>query len=319
MWRYLARRLLLYIPVILMVSLMVFAIMRVMPGDLARVMLVGSEGVGQATPEALARLREELGLNKPLHVQYIEWLWGLVRLDVGLSPFTKQPVMEEIVKRLPVSAELAVIAVLISVTVAVPLGVVSALFQDRGLDYFVRIISIAGLTVPTFFTGTLLILALVGVFNWIPPLLYAPFWQDPRDNLIHMIWPALIQGYYHAAVISRMTRSQTLEVLRLDYVRTAWAKGLPQRLVVARHVVRNALLPVVTLVGVEFGILLSGVVVMETIFNLPGLGSYLVESIRSRDYVALQTVMVLVALLYLTVNVVVDLLYAWLDPRIRYS
>ena len=316
---YILRRMLMFVPVLLAASVLIFALMRVLPGDVALMILVGPGGEGQASPEALAKLRADLGLDRPIVVQYLSWLNDVVHLNLGTSYASGRTVVTELSQRLPITIELAFLAIIMTMMVAVPAGVVSAIRQNTRLDYLLRIVSVAGLTIPTFFTATLLILLLVTAFRWLPPIELAGLFSNPLDNLTQLIWPAVMLAFYHGAVISRMTRSQMLEVLRQDYVRTAWAKGLGERLVVVRHALQNALLPVVTIAGLEFGVLVGGTVVMETIFVLPGIGSYIVESIRTRDYPVLQAIILMLACSYLFINLLVDLCYAWLDPRIRYT
>ena len=316
---YILRRLLMFVPVLMAASVLIFALMRVLPGDVAVMILVGPGGEGQASPEALAKLRADLGLDQPLFVQYVAWLKDVVQLNLGTSYASSRTVVTELSQRLPITIELAFLAIIMTMLVALPAGVVSAIRQNTWLDYLLRVVSVAGLTIPTFFTATLLILWLVTSFRWLPPIELVGLFNNPVENLTQLIWPAVMLAFYHGAVISRMTRSQMLEVLRQDYVRTAWAKGLEERLVVVRHALQNALLPVVTIAGLEFGVLLGGTVVMETIFVLPGVGSYIVESIRARDYPVLQAIILMMALSYLVINLVVDLCYAWLDPRIRYA
>ncbi|MEK7682309.1 MAG: ABC transporter permease [Chloroflexota bacterium] len=316
---YILRRLLMFVPVLMAASVLIFALMRVLPGDVAVMILVGPGGEGQASPEALAKLRADLGLDQPLFVQYVAWLKDVVQLNLGTSYASSRTVVTELSQRLPITIELAFLAIIMTMLVALPAGVVSAIRQNTWLDYLLRVVSVAGLTIPTFFTATLLILWLVTSFRWLPPIELVGLFNNPVENLTQLIWPAVMLAFYHGAVISRMTRSQMLEVLRQDYVRTAWAKGLEERLVVVRHALQNALLPVVTIAGLEFGVLLGGTVVMETIFVLPGVGSYIVESIRARDYPVLQAIILMMALSYLFINLIVDLCYAWLDPRIRYA
>lgn len=316
---YILRRMLMFIPVLIAASALIFALMRVLPGDVALMILVGPGGEGQASPEALATLRADLGLDRPIVVQYLSWLNDVVHLNLGTSYASGRTVVTELSRRLPLTIELAFLAIIMTMIVAVPAGVVSAIRQNTRLDYLLRIVSVAGLTIPTFFTATLLILLLVTAFHWLPPIELAGLFSNPVENLTQLVWPAVMLAFYHGAVISRMTRSQMLEVLRQDYVRTAWAKGLGERLVVVRHALQNALLPVVTIAGLEFGVLVGGTVVMETIFVLPGIGSYIVESIRSRDYPVLQAIILMLACSYLFINLLVDLCYAWLDPRIRYT
>ncbi|MBI2908396.1 MAG: ABC transporter permease [Chloroflexi bacterium] len=318
MRQYLIRRLLLFIPLLVGVSLIIFAILRIIPGDVAMVIL-GAGGEGQITEEALNALREELGLNRPLHVQYLTWAIGILRLDAGNSLYTGKPVFEEIARRFPLTLELASLTVVVSLLIAIPVGVVSALRQDTWVDYIFRVVTVGGIAMPTFWTGTLIILFMVLWFHWMPPLGFAGLFDDPSKNLQQLIWPAMAMGYFQSAVVGRMTRSCTLEVLRQDYIRTAWSKGLRERVVVIRHALKNALLPIVTLIGIEVATLLGGTVVMETVFVLPGMGSNLVDSIYRRDYPMIQTIIVLFSFVVAVVNLMVDIVYGWLDPRIRYT
>lgn len=321
MGAYTIRRIVSLIPILIGISLVVFLIMRLLPGDVAAMILMGGdeEGSSIASAEAISALREQLGLNAPLHVQYFEWVWGLLRLDVGNSLWSGRPVFQEIADRLPLTLELALLALGISLVIAIPVGIISALKQDTVLDYFFRSLSIGGLALPSFWLGTLVILALTVWFNWTPPLGYVSLWQNPWVNIQQLIWPALVIGYSNAAIIARMTRSAMLEVLREDYVRTAWAKGLDLRSILTSHALRNAMLPVLTLAAIELGNLLAGTVVMETIFTLPGIGRYLIDAIFHRDYPVVQTIVVLLGLTTVMLNLFTDLLYGVFDPRIRYE
>ena len=320
MQQYVMRRLLMLVPTLLGVSIIVFAVMRVVPGDVARIILSGGAGgEGAASDQAVQQLREELGLNQPLPVQYVDWLWDIVRLDPGESLFTHDPIVAQIKARLPVTLELALGATAVALMIAIPVGVLSALYQDTWVDYVFRVVSVAGLSFPTFWLGVLTVLILSKYFNWVPPLGYSYPWEDPGRNLQQMIWPVLILGYWYSAVVSRMTRSAMLEVLREDYVRTARAKGLRERAVVLRHALRNALLPIITITALQFGHLMGGSVITEGIFTLPGLGTYLVDSILQRDYPVTQALVLLSATVYVALNLGVDLTYGWLDPRIRYA
>ncbi|MBI2906365.1 MAG: ABC transporter permease [Chloroflexi bacterium] len=306
-------------PVVVGASVLVFALLRVLPGDPTYI-IIGSEGGGQrGLEEQLAFMREQLGLDKPLIVQYLTWTSGLLRLDAGRSIIQRRPVFDIIGDALPITLELTFMAAAIATAVAIPIGVASAIRQDTWLDYVFRVVSIVGLAFPTFWTGTLVLLALSGFFAWMPPLGATNFFEDPKGNLQQFIWPALIVGFSSGAVLSRMTRSCMLEVLRQDYIRTAWSKGLRERLVLSRHALKNAMLPVVTVGGWQFGVHLGGSVIQETIFSLPGMGRSLVEAIFTRDYPVVQAIIVLLTLIFLMVNLLIDLTYAWLDPRIRYG
>ncbi len=317
---FLLRRAIGLLPILVGISIVVFAIMRMLPGDVAAMILGGEEeGGAGVSKEAVEALRVQLGLNEPLWSQYLHWAGGLLRLDAGNSLWSNRPVFVEIAERLPLTVELALLALTISMIVGIPFGVLSALKQDTWVDYIFRTVSVAGLTIPGFWLGTLTILFLTISFNWVPPLGYVSFSDDPWTNLQQLIWPAIVIGYGNAAIIARMTRSATLEVLREDYIRTAWAKGLGLRTVLSVHALRNAMLPVLTLAAIELGNLLSGAVVMETIFTLPGVGRYLVDAIFHRDYPVVQTIVVLMGVMFVVLNLVVDLLYGVLDPRIRYE
>ena len=320
MTSYIIRRLFGLIPILLGISVVVFLIMRALPGDVAMMILAGGSDDRAATvgKEAIDTLRAQLGLDQPLWSQYLSWIVGLLRLDAGSSLWSNQPVFTEILDRLPLTLELAALALTISLVIAIPVGVISALRQDTWVDYLFRSISIGGLALPGFWLGTLLILFMTVFLNWSPPLGYVRLTEDPWVNIQQLIWPALIIGYGNASIIARMTRSTMLEVLREDYVRTAHAKGLSPRAVLSVHALRNAMLPVLTLAGIELGHLLSGTVVMETIFTLPGIGRYLVDAIFHRDYPVVQTIILLMGMKFVLLNLLVDILYGVLDPRIRY-
>ena len=314
---YLAKRLLLVIPTLLGVASVVFVIMRVIPGDVALLILGGDDG-GRIDRAQLAAMHRQLGLDQPLLVQFGHWLWGVLHFDFGNSLWTGRPVMEELVVRLPLSLELAVLATIVSVLLAIPLGMVAAVRQDTWVDYVVRVVSIGGLAIPSFWVGILIILLLVIYFGWGPPLEYTLPWVDPWANFQQMVWPVVTVGYRYAAVTTRMTRSTLLEVLRDDYIRTAWAKGLGERAVVFRHALKNAMLPVITLIGTEFAFLIGGLVVTETVFTLNGVGRFVVDAVAHRDYPVVQALVFVIAFGFVVVNLLIDLTYAWFDPRIRY-
>ena len=316
MWQYILKRLLLMIPTLFGVALLVFLLLRVAPGDIVELKYAGS---GTFAPkEALDRERAQLGLDKPVAQQFVSWISGFVRFDFGQSMWTGQPITQEIRVRLELSLELAVMATLVAMLLAVPLGTLAALKQDTWVDYGVRIFSIAGLAMPSFWLGIVIILAFLILFKWLPPLTFTSFWVDPRANLTQLIWPALAVGYRYSAMATRMTRSAVLEVLHDDYVRTARAKGLGEAVVLLKHALRNALLPIVTVIGLEFAFLIGGLVVTEQVFNLNGIGMLFVESVTHRDYTMTQALVLLVAFVFILMNFLVDLLYAWLDPRIHY-
>jgi peptide/nickel transport system permease protein len=316
MWKYVLKRVLLMVPTLLGVAVLIFFLMRVVPGDIVELRFAGESAFAQK--ENLDKERARLGLDQPLWWQFVTWTWGIVRLDFGTSMWTGSPIMEEIKLRAALSFQLAVMATIIAVVLAIPLGVVAALKQDTWVDYVVRIFSIAGLATPSFWLGIVFILMLLIVFKWLPPMVYTPFWVNPWQNMLQLIWPALAVGYRYSAVATRMTRSAMLEVLREDYIRTARAKGLWQKLILSRHALKNAMLPVLTVIALEFAFLMGGLVVTEQVFNLNGLGMLFVESVARRDYTLTQALVMLVALVFILVNFTVDLMYAWLDPRIRF-
>jgi peptide/nickel transport system permease protein len=316
-WQYIVKRVLLMIPTLVGAALVVFLLMNVVPGDIALVIL-GTDQGGDLDLQAVATLREQLGLNRPLHEQFLAWLWGIVRFDFGVSLWSGAPVMEELMIRLPLTVEVALLATLVSTLIAIPLGTLAAIRQNTWVDYLVRVISIGGLAIPSFWTGILLILFLVIYFEWGPPLVFVPFWEDPWENFKQLVWPIVTVGYRNAAVSARMMRSSVLEVMREDYIRTAWAKGLREGIVVTKHTLKNAMLPVVTIIGAELAFLMGGLVVTETVFTLNGVGSFVVDAILHRDIPVVQTLVLLTAFVIVFVNLIVDLLYAWLDPRISY-
>jgi peptide/nickel transport system permease protein len=317
MLRYAIHRLLMMIPTLFGVAVLVFVMLRVMPGDIVELRL-RAEGA-QVTPELLAMERARLGLDKPLLAQFTDWMGGLLTGDFGISMWTGRPVAHEIAIRLELSLELAILATILATLLALPLGTLAALFKDRWPDRVISVFAIAGLAVPSFWFGMIIILLLLWNFNWIPPLTFTPLLEDPAKNLSQLIWPALAVGYRYSAVATRMTRSTILEVLQEDYIRTARAKGVFERLVVARHAMRNALLPVVTVIGLEFAFLIGGLVVTEQVFNLNGIGKLFVNVLARGDYTMIQALVMLVAAFFIFVNFAVDLLYAVLDPRIRYG
>ena len=316
MIKYIVKRLLLMIPTLLGVAVLIFFLMRVVPGDIVELRFAGESAFAQK--ENLDKERARLGLDRPLWQQFLTWMLGIVRLDFGTSMWTGAPIIEEIKLRATLSFQLAVMATFIAVALAIPLGVVAALKQDTWVDYVVRIFSIAGLATPSFWLGIVFILMLLIVFKWLPPMVYTPFWIDPWQNMLQLIWPALAVGYRYSAVAMRMTRSAMLEVLREDYIRTARAKGLWEKLILSRHALKNAMLPVLTVIALEFAFLMGGLVVTEQVFNLNGLGMLFVESVARRDYTLTQALVMLVAFVFIFVNFTVDLMYAWLDPRIRF-
>ena len=316
MAKYLLKRFLLMVPTLFGVALVAFLLIRVIPGDVVELRYSGDRGA--VSQELLDKERARIGLDKPVWQQFAAWIWGVVRLDFGESMWTGAPIWQEIRLRFALSLQVAVMATVVAVLLAVPLGVLAALKQDTWVDYAVRIFSIAGLAMPSFWLGIVFILALLIVFRWLPPMVYTPFWVNPWQNMAQLIWPALAVGYRYSAVATRMTRSAMLEVLREDYIRTARAKGLVQKLVLSRHALKNAMLPVVTVVAIEFAFLIGGLVVTEQVFNLNGIGLLFVQAVAHRDYTLLQALVMLVAGFFIVVNFAMDVMYAWLDPRIRY-
>ena len=313
---YVLKRLLLMVPTLLGVATLVFLLLRVLPGDVVLLRLAG-EG-GRVADEVLRAERARLGLDHALWRQYVDWIWGLVRGDLGLSMWTGRPVAQEIRIRMTLSVELTILATLLAVAVSIPLGTLAALRRATWVDYLLRVFSISGLSLPSFWLAVLIVLMLLRLFAWSPPLTFTAFWQDPVANLSQLIWPALVVGFRSAALSTRMMRSALLEVLGDDYIRTARAKGLSELAVVRRHAVRNALLPVITVVGLESAVILGGLVVTEQVFNLNGLGKLLLEAVTRRDYTLTQALVMLSASTFVVMNLLVDLCYAWLDPRIRY-
>ena len=316
MLRFTINRLLLMIPTLFGVAVLVFVLLRLMPGDIVELRYL-MDG-GQVSPEVLAQERARLGLDKPLWEQFVDWITGIFVGDFGVSMWTGRPVWDEISSRFQLSFQVAIMATILATIIAIPLGTLAALFKDTWIDRLIQVFAIAGLAVPSFWLGMLIILGLLLTFNWIPPLTFKPFYEDPWHNLSQLIWPALAVGYRYSAVATRMTRSTILEVLQEDYIRTARAKGVFERLVVSRHAMRNAMLPVVTVIGLEFAFLIGGLVVTEQVFNLNGIGKLFVETVTRADYTMVQALVMLVATFFIVINFLVDLLYAALDPRIRY-
>ncbi len=316
---YALRRLGLFIPTLILTTLIVFVLFFLVPGDAALVILTGEEGAGAVTDEDIARMRHELGLDRPIHVQYGSWIWGILRGDLGTSIWYQTPVIDELKDKFVVTVELSIFGIAMAFLMAVPLGIISAVKQDTWPDYISRIVSLVGIALPTFWLSILMVYFLAYTFNWLPPLGYATLWEDPLLNLEQLFFPALAIAFHDLAFTARVTRSSMLEVLREDYMRTARAKGLKEMAVVGRHALKNAILPVVTVSGYQFARALGGVIIVETIFVVPGLGRFVIESILHRDFVVLQAVILLTAAVVLTLNLVIDLLYGILDPRIRYQ
>lgn len=318
---YVIKRLGLFVPTLFGVTIVIFVVMRVLvPGDIAEILVGDAASIpASEVEEQIRQIRVELGLDKPYYTQYVIWMTGLVQGDFGMSYWEKRPVSEILSERFPRSMELAIMTMIIAMLWAVPLGVISAVKQNTWVDYLVRVISISGLSLPLFLTGILILYVLIKFFSWLPPLEFQNLTSNPYENFQQMIWPALAQAFYISAPITRLTRSQMLDVIREDYVRTARAKGLREVVVVYNHALRNALLPVVTFIGWWGGRLLGGIVIMELIFGIPGMGTSLIDSVSHRDYPTTQAIVFVMALVFLLLNLIIDLLYAWMDPRIRYS
>ncbi|MBI2587053.1 MAG: ABC transporter permease [Rhodospirillales bacterium] len=323
MYKYIAKRLMLMIPTLFGAAVLVFILLRMIPGDICEVRMAGS-GM-YFDQEAIDVCRENIGLNKPLPLQFIEFVGGYFTLDLGTSMWTEKPITHEIQLRFALSLQVAIMATIVAIAIAIPLGIISAVKQNTWIDYAVRVFSIAGIAMPSFWLGILIILGLL-VYSqawfgepWMPPIVYVPPWEDPIGNLSQLIWPAVATGYRYSAVAARMTRSALLEVLREDYIRTARAKGLIEKVIINRHALKNAMLPVVTIIAIEFAFLIGGLVVTEQVFNLNGLGKLFVTSVGNQDYTMTQQLVMIVVLVFVLVNFAVDIFYAWLDPRIRYS
>ena len=319
MRQYALRRIGLFIPTLILTTLIVFVLFFLVPGDAALVILTGEEGAGAVTQEDIDRMRHELGLDRPIHIQYGSWIWGILRGDLGTSIWYQTPVIDELKDKFAVTLELAIFGIAMAFVMAIPLGIISAVKQDAWPDYVSRFLSLVGIALPTFWLSILMVYFLAYTFNWLPPLGYATLWEDPFLNLEQLFFPALAIAFHDLAFTARVTRSSMLEVLREDYMRTARAKGLKEMTVVLRHALKNAILPVITVSGYQFARALGGVIIVETIFVVPGLGRFVIESILHRDFVVLQAVILLTAAVVLFLNLVIDMLYGVLDPRIRYQ
>lgn len=323
MYKYTVKRILLMIPTLLGAAFVVFFLLRLIPGDVCELRLAG-EGA-YVDEAAIQQCRVSLGLTDPLIVQFLSFIKGFLVFDLGQSMWTSRAITHEIGLRFQLSLQIAIMATVVSVAISIPLGTISAIKQNTWIDYIVRTFSIAGIAIPSFWLGIMIILGLLittqawfGV-PWMPPIEYVSPLEDPIANMTQLIWPALATGYRYSAVATRMTRSALLEVLREDYVRTARAKGLLEKVIINRHALKNAMLPVVTVIGIEFAFLMGGLVVTEQVFNLNGLGKLFVESVQNQDYSLTQALVMLVVLIFVITNFIVDIFYAWLDPRIRYS
>ena len=313
---YILKRLIIAGVTLLGMSMLIFALMRLAPGNITDIIF---ESAGYVDEADRHRLEAELGIDKPVAIQYLNWLGDFLRGDLGKSYRYELPAWDVIKPRLPVTLELAVLALGFSVLLGVPTGVISAVRRGRPVDYALRVFSLAGLSMPSFWLGMIVILLLVRSLGWIPSMTYVSPFDNLGANLFQFLLPALAVGYRSSALIMRITRSTMLEVLREDYIRTAWAKGQRSTQVVWRHAFKNASLPVITLIGIEFAFLIGGLIVTETVFNLPGVARYLVDAIQGRDYPIVQNLAMLIAVVVVAANLVVDLLYTWLDPRIKYG
>ncbi len=323
MFKYTIKRILLMVPTLLGAACLVFFLLRLIPGDVCELRMSG-EG-GYIDEEAIKICQHDLGMDKPKIAQFADFIYGFVIFDLGESMWTGRAITHELNLRFKLSLQVAIMATFVAVVIAIPLGTISAIRQDTWLDYAVRTFSIAGIAIPSFWLGIMIILGLListqAWFGepWMPPIEYVSPFVDPVSNMVQLIWPAVATGYRYSAVATRMTRSALLEVLREDYVRTARAKGLLEKIIINRHALKNSMLPVVTVIGIEFAFLMGGLVVTEQVFNLNGIGKLFVESVQNHDYTMTQALVMLVALIFVVTNFVVDIFYAWLDPRIRYS
>lgn len=312
---HLIKRLLLVIPTLGLVSIVIFGLIRFVPGDMVDLLADQRGGTFGMDSE---KIRERLGLKKPVHVQYLHWIGGIVRGDLGQSMWSRRSVIEEVARRFPVTLELAVLTVIISTAWGLLVGVISAIHQESLLDYCLRTISVVGLSVP-YFWSSILVLVFASIYlDWSPDPLYVPLMEAPWTNLKQMVMPATVFAFYIGAPVARMTRSTMLEVLRADYIRTAWAKGLAPNAIIWRHALKNAFISVMTIIGLQAAWAVSGLVLIESIWNLPGIGKYVVDVVMDRDYPMLQGLVLFIAAMVIGINLVVDLSYAWLDPRIRY-
>ncbi|MCY4616006.1 MAG: ABC transporter permease [Chloroflexi bacterium] len=316
MGRYIIRRLVVAMPSLLIVTILIAGLLRLQPGDVVMARLSES---GYLTQEDVDEMRAELGLDKSFPVQYVDWVTGVLQGDLGVSLWTGRDVLETLATRSRVSIQLAFMAMVVAVVTAIPLGIISAVRQDSWMDYSARMFSITGLSVPDFFLATMLLYILSVWVGWLPDFGYTPPWEDPWANMQAFVFPALIVGYRSSAINARMTRSAMLEVLRQDYVRTARAKGLIERVIIFKHALRNALIPVITIMGSQLTFLLGGLVIVEVVFSLPGVGTLGFEAIQVRDYPVVQGVVFFTAILFIVSNLLIDLSYAVIDPRIRYS
>ena len=323
MYKYILKRIFLMVPTLIGAAVLVFFLLRLIPGDVCELRLAGT-GL-YADPADILLCRQNLGLEDPILVQFYDFVVGFFILDLGDSMWTGKPISFEIGLRFQLSLQVAFMATFVAIIISIPLGAISAIKQDTWIDYVVRAFSIFGIAIPSFWLGIMIILGLLIYTQiwfgepWMPPIWYVSPFEDPISNMSQLIWPSVATGYRYSAVATRMTRSALLEVLREDYIRTARAKGLMEKIIINRHALKNSLLPVVTVIGIEFAFLMGGLVVTEQVFNLNGLGKLFVESVLNNDYSMTQALVMIVVAVFVFTNFVVDLFYAWLDPRIRYA
>ncbi len=313
MQQYILKRLLFSVPVVFFMLVLLFLLVNAMPGDVVDNLLAGSG----LTADEIALYKHDVGLDRPVHERFLRWLGGLFQGDLGKSIFTGRSVKDELIQRAPATIELGLLALALSMVIAIPLGIISAIRPNTPVDYVSRFVAIFGLSVPEFIIGVMAILLVSKYLGFFPTVGYVAPWDDPVENLNRLWMPVLILGFRQSAAVARMLRSSLLEVLHSDYIRTAWSKGLKERVIVIRHAVRNAMIPVVTIIGLQARAVIGGVVILEVLFSIPGMGSLLVESVFRRDLVPVQTVVLIFALVVVAVNLLVDISYSWLDPRIR--
>lgn len=316
MLNYIFKRILMMLPTLLGVAILVFVLVRVVPGDIVAIKLGGSSG-SQVSQDIIDAERHRLGLDKPYLVQLSDWIIGVATLDLGTSFWTERPVLTEISERMAVTLQTAIMGTLIAVIIAIPLGTLAALYHGTFVDQIIRVITLGGIAIPSFWLGLIILMVLLVTFNWAPPLSFKPIYVDPWSNLSLLFWPALSVGYRLASLIARMIRSSLLEVMNEDYIRTARAKGVREALVVRRHALRNALLPAITVIGIEFAMLMGGLVVTEQVFNLNGIGRLFVDAIQRNDFMMIQGLVMVTAVFFMVVNLLVDVIYAAMDPRIE--
>jgi len=316
---YITRRVLLFFPTLFFASLLIFGAMRILPGDVASHILLDEEGA-YVTEEAYEKLQEQLGLTDPLPVQYGKWIWSMVNGELGgHSLITKEPISEIVSRRIVVTAQMAAYTIVLTMLIAIPLGVLAAVYQNKWPDYLIRTFTIAGHAIPNFWLALMVLLMLVVYFEWSPPLRYKTLWEDPAAHLLKMIWPVAILTWGYTAFLTRITRSNILETLQQDYIRTARSKGLHEAVILSRHALRNALIPVITVAGFYLGFLLSGSLILENIFGVPGIGQGIIYAANERDYPVIQSLTLLMVAILLGVNLIIDMLYTVIDPRISYS